>query len=292
MVNERFERGLMMNSVAIVAFGAAAAWLIFWILEARAASQISAHARAQLGLRPDLLDQSRPKPTLSKSSQRRLLVGLTISAPAILIIGPAGVIVGVIPTLVARAVHKRSVQKRQRALDDALAPALQRIVDQLSVGRTMSSAIEASIEHASAPLDGIFRRVISDYNVGISIDESLSAIATEESNRHLDIIASALGLHAQHGGSLSDILIAVLESIEEEDRLRRDLLTLTADARLSANVLLAMPVGALVITSLLSPGYATPLIATSAGRIMSIGGVVLGSLGVFWLRRLAQPETA
>lgn len=281
-----------MNSVAIVTFGCAAAWLISWVLEVRAASQISAHARAQLGLRPDLVDRSRPRPTLSRSSQRRLLVGIVISILATLIIGLIGVAFGAIPTLVARSIDKRSANKRQRALNDALAPALQRIVDQLSVGRTVSSAIEASIEHASAPLDGIFRRVISDHNVGIAIDESLRSIASEESNRHLDVIASALGLHAQHGGSLTDILVAVLESIEEEDRLRRDLLTLTADARLSANVLLAMPVGALVITSLLSPGYAMPLIETSAGRFMSVGGLVLGSLGVLWLRHLAQPEAA
>jgi len=281
-----------MTSVAIVAFGAAAAWIISWVLEIRAASRISAHARAQLGLRPDLVDHARPRPTLSRSAQRKLLIGLVISILATLMIGPIGVVLGVIPALVARFFNNRSARKRQRALDDALAPALQRIVDQLSVGRTVSSAIEASIEHASAPLDGIFRRVVSDNNVGIPIDESLSSIASEEHNQHLDIIASALALHAQHGGSLTDILIAVLESIEEEDRLRRDLLTLTADARLSANVLLAMPIGALAITSLLSPGYATPLIATSTGRIMSVGGVVLGSLGVLWLRHLAQPETA
>ena len=207
-------------------------------------------------------------------------------------IGPVGVFLGVIPALVARSLNKRTARKRQRALNDALAPALQRIVDQLHVGRTISAAIEASVEHASDPLDGIFRRVISDNNVGIPIDVSLTTIAAEERNRHLDIIASALALHAQHGGSLTDILVAVLESIEEEDRLRRDLLTLTADARLSANVLLAMPIGALVITSLLSPGYATPLIESSAGRFMSASGAVLGTLGVLWLRHLAQPETA
>lgn len=281
-----------MTSVATMAFGAAAAWLVSWVFELRAASHVSAHARAQLGLRPDLVDRPRPRPTLSRSSQRKLLVGLVISILAPLIIGPAGVLLGALPALIARSVNKRSAKKRQRSLNDALAPALQRIIDQLSVGRTMSAAIEASIEHASAPLDGIFRRVISDNNVGIPIDVSLTAIAAEECNRHLDIIASALALHAQHGGSLTDILIAVLESIEEEDRLRRDLLTLTADARLSANVLLAMPIGALAVTSLLSPGYATPLIATSAGRVMSVGGAVLGMLGVLWLRHLAQPETA
>lgn len=281
-----------MNSVAIVAFGTAAAWLVSWVFELRAASHISAHARAQLGLRPDLVNHTRPRPTLSRSSQRKLLIGFAISILAALMIGPVGIFLGVIPALIARSLNKRSARKRQRALNDALAPALQRIVDQLHVGRTISAAIEASIEHASDPLDGIFRRVISDNNVGIPIDVSLTTIAAEERNRHLDIIASALALHAQHGGSLTDILVAVLESIEEEDRLRRDLLTLTADARLSANVLLAMPIGALVITSLLSPGYATPLIESSTGRFMSVSGAVLGMLGVLWLRHLAQPETA
>ena len=281
-----------MNSVAIVAFGTAAAWLVSWVFELRAASHISAHARAQLGLRPDLVNNTRPRPTLSRSSQCKLLIGFAISIVATLMIGPVGIFLGVIPALVARSLNKRSARKRQRALNDALAPALQRIVDQLHVGRTMSAAIEASIEHASDPLDGVFRRVISDNNVGIPIDVSLTTIAAEERNQHLDIIASALALHAQHGGSLTDILVAVLESIEEEDRLRRDLLTLTADARLSANVLLAMPIGALVITSLLSPGYATPLIESSTGRFMSVSGAVLGMLGVLWLRHLAQPETA
>ena len=281
-----------MNSVAIVTFGIAAAWLVSWVFELRSASHISAHARAQLGLRPDLVNHTRPRPTLSRSSQRKLLIGFAISIVATLMIGPVGVFLGAAPGLIARSLNKRSARKRQRALNDALAPALQRIVDQLHVGRTISAAIEASVEHASDPLDGIFRRVISDNNVGIPIDVSLTTIAAEERNRHLDIIASALALHAQHGGSLTDILVAVLESIEEEDRLRRDLLTLTADARLSANVLLAMPIGALVITSLLSPGYATPLIESSAGRFMSVSGAVLGMLGVQWLRHLAQPETA
>lgn len=281
-----------MSTVPIIAFGCATAWLISWLLDIRAASHISAHARAQLGLRPDLVEHPRKKLTLTTSLRRKLLVGLAVSTLGLVVIGPMGLILGAIPALITRLINNRSARKRQRALDDALAPALQRIVDQLSVGRTMSSAIEASIEHASAPLDGILRRVISDNNVGISIDESLRSVASEESNRHLDIIASALGLHAQHGGSLTAILLAVLESIEEEDRLRRDLLTLTADARLSANVLLAMPIGALVITSLLSPGYATPLIATSAGQMMSVGGVILGTLGVIWLRHLAQPDTA
>ena len=120
----------------------------------------------------------------------------------------------------------------------------------------------------------------------------LETAAHEENNRHLLVTASAIALQSRRGGSLAEILGTVASSIEEEDRLRRDLLTVTADARLSANVLLAMPAGSLIMTSLLSPGYALPLINTSAGRILSVVGLTLGVVGFVWLRHLAQPEDA
>ena len=72
---------------------------------------------------------------------------------------------------------------------------------------------------------------------------------------------------------------AVVETIEEEDRLRRDIKSLTADGRLSAKVLLAMPPAMLAIISVLSPGYATPLANTSFGRMLAMVGVVLGLVG-------------
>ena len=190
-----------MSSISAVTFGCAAAWLIAWALKLRTASNISARARAQLGLRPEIVEDARTRPSLSRSTQRRLLAGVALSAIAIATIGPLGAVISIFPAAITRAINKRSARKRQRALDDALAPALQRIIAQLSVGRTISSAIEASIEHASAPLDGIFRRVISDHNVGIALDESLSPkisalilLTTGSSgncSRHLSILINA-----------------------------------------------------------------------------------------------------
>ena len=99
---------------------------------------------------------------------------------------------------------------------------------------------------------------------------------------------SDIGLHAHHGGSLTEILTTVAESIDAEDNLRREVETLTADARLSAQVLLGLPVAALALLSLLSPGYATPLFSTSAGQTMCIIAGILGSAGWWWLRTLSR----
>jgi tight adherence protein B len=115
-------------------------------------------------------------------------------------------------------------------------------------------------------------------------------ISQDEGNRHLGVVASAIGLQAKHGGSLVEILEAVYTTIEEEDRLRRDIQTLTADNRISAKVLLALPPATLIVVSLLNPGYASPLITDPLGQRMSIAGVALAFVGWRWLQRLSNPE--
>ena len=87
-----------------------------------------------------------------------------------------------------------------------------------------------------------------------------------------------------------EILGTVAETIEEEDRLRRDIQSLTADGRISAQVLLAMPVIMFVVISILSPGYTAPLFNNSLGQMLSISGIVLGSIGWLWLRSLSTPK--
>jgi tight adherence protein B len=82
----------------------------------------------------------------------------------------------------------------------------------------------------------------------------------------------------------------VIETVREEDRLRRDIKSLTADGRLSAIVLMLMPPFALAFVSLFNPRYAEPLVTEPLGRAMSVTAVVLGLVGWRWLRTLSRPE--
>lgn len=292
--------------------GGASSVLLAWTSAVRSRTLVSRRARSQIGLIIDLDDRGGSTSTSPGGSTTGSVTGsttgslteivrrlpstttlvLTLGAALIgvFVLGPLGLMGGAIPLLADRSITARRRRRRTRALDEALGPMLQSVVDQLRVGRSMLAALESVGPATPEPLAALVQRVVNEARLGGSVADTLTAIAEEEDNRHLAVIASAVALHSQQGGSLTDILVGVVESIEDEDRLRRDMLTLTADARLSANVLLAMPIGALVITSLLNPGYATPLIATPVGRIMTIAGVMLGAVGVLWLRTLARPE--
>lgn len=184
----------------------------------------------------------------------------------------------------------RKKARRSQEIADELAPALQLMVGNLRIGRDVLSSFSEVADTVNGPLHGIFADVLAETRLGAPLGEVLQRAADAEQERHLAIVASAFSLHSRHGGSLVEIMEAVIETIEEEDKVRRDVRSITADGRLSAIVLLAMPPVVLLFVSALNPGYAAPLVTDPLGRMFSVIGAVLGFTGWRWLRRLGNPR--
>lgn len=279
-----------MNALlASLLFGIAAAVFVVSLRTFSRDRTVRNRALEQLGLR-----EPKPKRSLTPVVDRRtwLLVGLgvVLALSATLILGPLGLFLGAGPVVIDSMISKRAARQRSMALAAGLAPALQLLVDNLRVGRDLVSALSEVAESADEPVATLFATVVSEVRLGARVDVAFADVAATEGDRHLSVVASAVGLNVEFGGNLVEILGAVIESLEEEDRLRRDIDSLTADGRLSSTVLLALPVLTLIVVSVLSPGYAAPLINDPVGRLMSGAGVVLAVIGWMWLRALSNPE--
>lgn len=278
-----------MNSIlAAGAFGTAAALAATEIARVQRRRLVIQRARQQVGLVPIVESDRRRR--WSSTTINLVVIGVIAGFLGLITVGPAGALAGAIPVMSFRSWESRRARKRREALADQLAPALQLVVGHLRIGRNVMSALSEVAEDTPAPLGDLLREVVSEVRLGSAVDEVLQAVADRENDRHLGVVASAIGLQSRHGGSLVEILETVVETIEEEDRLRRDVRSLTADGRLSATVLLAMPPAMLVIVSLLSPGYTAPLWDHPTGRAMSMAGLFLGFVGWRWLRSLGTPK--
>jgi len=197
---------------------------------------------------------------------------------------------GPLDAMKGRVLAHRASVRRHDDLAEQLAPAMQLVVGNLRIGRNVLAALTEVSDGVADPLGGILREVVAEAKLGSQVGDVMMAVAEREKSRHLMIIASALILHGRHGGSLVEILETVIETIEEEDRLRRDMRSVTADGRLSATVLLAMPPVVLTFVSAINPGYAAPLVTTAPGLALSGCAVVLGAVGWRWLHVLSNPE--
>ncbi len=278
----------MNSSVAALAFGIAAVLAVVEIGRSRDRRLVVLRARQQVGLAP-LAEVGRHR-QLSRMAINLGVIGVIVALLGIVSIGPVGVLAGTVPVMSWRSWNARRARKRREQLADQLAPALQLVVGHLRIGRNVMAALSEVADDTPAPLGELLRDVVSEVRLGAAVEEVLQDVAEREQDRHLGVVASAIGLQSRHGGSLVEILETVVETIEEEDRLRRDIRSLTADGRLSATVLLAMPPAMFVIVSLLSPGYTAPLFETSLGRTMSMAGLFLGFVGWRWLRSLGTPK--
>jgi tight adherence protein B len=208
----------------------------------------------------------------------------------------AGVVPFTVPTArgrlldVPHPLRERHRRRESLLLSAQLAPALELIVGHLRIGRNITAAMAEVTDSLTDPLRTVLVDAVEEARLGTPLSDSLLQVADRYGNRHLGVVASAIGLQARHGGSLVEILDSVHNTIEEEDRLQRDIQTLTADNRLSARVLLSLPPIVLAVVSLLNPGYASPLVTDPLGQRMSVAGLVLAFVGWRWLRRLASPE--
>ena len=279
----------MIELLGVILIGLAAAVMAIHFRGRLERHRIARRARQQIGL---LEAPERDPGSRLRSSDQLGLIALSIALGALgfVILGPLGGVLAVAPIGLTMARDRRAQRVRAKALAVELGPALQLVVDNLRVGRDLVSAFSEVASAAAPPIDEIFTTVVAETQLGGRVDLIVAREAQREGDRHLKVVASAIGLHAEHGGNLVEILTGVVETIEEEDRLRRNIASLTADGRLSSSVLLALPVLTLAAVSVLSPGYASPLLSDPLGRVMSVSGVVLGAVGWAWLRRLANPD--
>lgn len=278
-----------MAFLGVVLIGLSAAMLFVHLRGAAAERTLERRSQEQIGLR-DRASSTRASRIVDPERLGPVALSVALGLLGVVLLGPLGVILGAGPFAVSRTRMRRAERARAKALAIELGPALQLVVDNLRVGRDLVSAMEEVAASAAPPVDEILSTVVAETQLGGRVDVVIARQAELEGDRHLRVVASAVGLHVEHGGNLVEILSSVVETIEEEDRLRRNIASLTADGRLSSSVLLALPVLTLIVVSVLSPGYATSLLTDPLGRIMSVVGLVLGVVGWAWLRRLANPD--
>jgi tight adherence protein B len=101
-------------------------------------------------------------------------------------------------------------------------------------------------------------------------------------------VSGALALAVSVGGACAVALEGLGASLRAREATMREAQALSAQARLSAVVVGAAPLGYLGFVSITDPGSLDALLATSAGRICLLVGLALEALGALWMRALLR----
>ena len=104
----------------------------------------------------------------------------------------------------------------------------------------------------------------------------------------LEYVATAVRVQSQTGGSLAGLFDTLSETVRERQRHARKVKALTSLGRMSAIVLVSMPVALAALMTLMSPSYMAPLYTTSSGHMLIVGCAVSMAIGSLLLKRIVS----
>jgi tight adherence protein B len=81
------------------------------------------------------------------------------------------------------------------------------------------------------------------------------------------------------------VLDAVGHTIRERNAIRRQVKALSAEGKLSATVLMALPFGIVAFLSMTNPSYLAKFTQSLAGYAMLAVAAVMMAVGGFWLKK-------
>lgn len=179
---------------------------------------------------------------------------------------------------------------RRRRFETQLPDVLLLMGGALKAGYSLQQAIGAVGEDAKPPAGEEFRRAMAEIRLGASVDDALGALAARLAIVDFEWTVLAIQIQREVGGNLADILQTISETIRERERIRRQIKTLTAEARLSAIVLGALPFGMAGFLLVTNPAYLEPLFTTPMGRAMLLGAGLWMLVGFFWMKKIVNIE--
>jgi tight adherence protein B len=192
----------------------------------------------------------------------------------------------VIAALLPPAIVNFKAKRRRKKFLAVLPDMLTLLAGTLKAGYSFMQGIEAVSHEVVEPAGAELRRVVTEAQLGRPVDEALEASATRMRSDDFAWAVMAVRIQREVGGNLAELLLTVADTMTQRERLRGEVKALTAEGRISAIVLGALPVLLGIAMSVINPEYSQVLFEDSLGQIMLGAGGFAALIGFWWMKKI------
>lgn len=211
-------------------------------------------------------------------------VAVTASLLGFILSGIGTGLLFLVLTPVAAMLFLQVLTSRRRAkFADQLGDALQMMAGGLRAGHSLLRAVDAVAQDAEPPMSEEFARLVNETRLGRDLKDSMADASRRLKSEDFDWTGQAIGIHREVGGDLAEVLDHVGATIRERAEVKGQVQALSAEGKLSAYILVGLPVGMFLFLNATSPAYIGTLYTTPLGWVMLGVAVVLLAVGSWWL---------
>jgi tight adherence protein B len=191
-----------------------------------------------------------------------------------------------IPYFILRIVEESVIEK----FHDQLPEALDLLARAVRSGHALSSGLEMIAQEMDPPIKLEFRATVDEINLGLSTKDALANLCERVPSTDLKFFAVAILMQKETGGNVAEILDKISRLIRERLQFRRQVNTLTAEGRLSARILILLPIVMFVYIYFVNYEYISLLWSEKIGIYLLVIGIVMQIIGSIFIRNIVKIE--
>jgi tight adherence protein B len=178
--------------------------------------------------------------------------------------------------------------KRLKAFNRQLPYVLDLLRSALESGHTLLRGLQVASQHLADPMASEIHLVLEQVQLGMPLPPALENMYRRIPEEDLGFLVVAVKIQSTVGSSLAEILQHVTASVRTRQRLKDQIQTLTAQARMSGMIVSGLPALVLLAFTFIRPGYAAPLFYDPIGVKLLETAIFLDVLALVLMRRIAQ----
>jgi tight adherence protein B len=217
------------------------------------------------------------------------IASILVGAFAALLTHPfLGILCGIATPFLAKVLLVVMRDRRRAKFQEQLTDTIQMLIGGLRVGHSVLRSVEAAAQEADAPTSEELLRIVNEARIGKDPRFAFEDVADRMDSEDFRWIAQAIQINREVGGDLAAVLEEVAGTIRERSEIKGQVRALSAEGKMSALVLMAMPLGVAVILAFINPGYLNVFVEHPIGLLMLVGGFILFAVGGFWMSRVVK----
>lgn len=178
--------------------------------------------------------------------------------------------------------------RRLARFEEQLPEALDVVKRALKAGHPLMQCLKLVAEDMDEPVSREFDYIFSEINYGNDVRAALLGLLERIPSVSAMAFVTAVLVQKETGGNLAETLERITCVIRGRFKLQRSVRTLSAEGRLSAWVLVLVPLVLFVVIWFTTPGYLPVLIHDPRGPTLIFSACVLEIIGMLWIRRVIR----
>ena len=199
-------------------------------------------------------------------------------------------VVGFVAFQLPQAWVQYRIKRRRRRFESRLVDLTIGLANGLRSGAALPQSLELITRDIGGPIGEEFGLLLHEYRLGVDLPDGLVKLCRRMPTEDMQLLATAVRVTMQAGGSLAEVLDKISGTIRERIEFYEKLRTMTAQGRFEAIAMAVAPLLAFGILYLVDPELMKPFVTTTTGWMMFGVMICLEIVGFLFINKIVTVE--